>query len=115
MLRKQTTLQIRTAINSWSPNLVVLQSYLIHVYQRWKARSSVNKGACCVASRPISVDCLEAPNSPFKYILCDNGQNCFKHLFAKESRMLSFLSREHWRCIAGGRGSPEVSGYSTVI
>ena len=32
----------------------------------------------------------------------------------KVSMMLSFLSRERWRDIEGGRGSPKVSGWSMV-
>lgn len=49
-----------------------------------------------MASIQMSIDCLWISNVPFKYMLYDNGWNCFKHVFVKVTRMLSFLSREDW-------------------
>lgn len=96
------------------------QSYLIHLSQRWEERSSGNKLASCIASIPVSVDCLQVPNAPFKYMLCDNGWGCFKHSFVKgpgcyafsaesaggtlqeEGGLLRFLAVVWWIRTSGG-------------
>lgn len=46
-------------------------------------------------------------------LLCKSGQNSFKHFSFTVTTMLSFLSREHWRAVAGGKISSAGHGGCT--
>lgn len=61
-----------SATNLWFPS-GASQSCLIHLCQRWKERSLVNKAASCMDSVPLSIVSQFPIHSSNKYILCDNG------------------------------------------